>query len=279
MSSYEKHLISDPRLPFIFHHYIYPKNWCPSALGTSGGGNWHENIEILHFVSGSATVICNENRFEVRKGDTVVVNTNFLHDILTSQPIEFYCIIIDRSFCLANHFDTNDIFFEPLIQDPALTELIISFAQEFKSSEAPYRIQALRATALSIMALLCKNHIRPSNSDHTEEHLLSSIKLALGYIYTEIEKPLTLDRIATEAKLSKYYLAREFHRITGYTVVSYINRVRCDNAAKLLTQSNQTIESIARSCGFSNISYFTRTFKKTIGMLPREYRRKYAKRG
>ena len=272
MNSYEKHLMSDPRLPFIFHHYIFSENW-----SHSGGGNWHENVEILHFVNGNATVTYNANRFEVGRGDTVIVNTNSLHDIITETSVEFYCLIVDRSFCLSNHFDTNDIAFKPIINDDRIKYLILSFAADFETKERPYAVQSMRATALGIMALLCKEYSQPSEANCAEVHLLSAIKLALGYIYSEIDKPLTLDEIASAAKLSKYYLAREFHRITGYTVVSYINRVRCDNAAKLLTETGKNIESIARSCGFSNISYFTRTFKKNIGMLPGEYRRTFSK--
>ena len=272
MSVYEKHIMSDSRLPFIFHSYNHHKRGI-----TAGVGNWHENIEILCFTKGSATVTSNELRIEVSKGDIAVINTNCLHDIFAHEDTHFYCLIVDRSFCLANHFDTDLITFLPKIKDEEIYSLILSIAKEYSEKDSPYAIQSIRADALKALSLLCRRYSERIARPQTDTHLLSSIKLAIGFITSECTRPLTLDMIAERAGLSKYYLAREFRRITGYTIVCYINVARCENAKRLLSEGNSTVEGVAHACGFSNFSYFTRTFKKTVGMLPSEYASAYKK--
>jgi AraC-like DNA-binding protein len=271
MSIYEKHIMSEPRLPFIFHSYNRKKRGV-----TAGVGNWHENVELLCFTKGSATVTSNELRIEVTAGDIAVINPNCLHDIFAHEETHFYCIIVDRSFCLANHFDTNLITFSPKIRDGEIYSLICDTAAEYAEKDSPYAVQTIRADILKIMSLLCRRYSEAATKPQTDTHLLSSIKLAIGFISNEYYKDISLDLIAEKAGLSKYYLAREFHRITGYTIVNYVNVARCEKAKRLLSESNISIENIARSCGFPNASYFSKTFKKHIGILPSEYREKFA---
>ena len=108
MSIYETHRISDPCMPCIFHaNTVLHPNY------HSMQPNWHENVEILQILSGSGVLICDTKRFFVSEGDTVVINTNCLH-FFESVPdgISYHCLITDRAFCIANHFDTNTIIFK-----------------------------------------------------------------------------------------------------------------------------------------------------------------------
>ena len=84
---------------------------------------------------------------------------------------------------------------------------------------------------------------------------------------------MSVDEIADHVKMSKYYFCREFRRETGYTVVRYINNVRAREAERLLKQTDAPVQEIARSCGYENLSYFTRTFKSVTGKTPSETRR------
>lgn len=270
MDVYEKHIIKEPALPFIFHNRHYFR----SAKGASGYRNWHENVEILCFVSGTATVISNEQHFEVRAGDIAIINSNCVHGIVAHEELFYYCLIVDRSFCLANHFDTNLLSFSPHIRDCALYALMEETAEIYADTASPYRVQMIRANALKIMAILCSRYSTASEKPHAETHLLACVKQALGYICSACESELTLDLIAAKVGLSKYYLAREFRRITGNTIVGFIKLARCERAKQLLAESEMSIESIAHACGFANFSYFTRTFSAITGMRPSEYRAK-----
>ena len=81
---------------------------------------------------------------------------------------------------------------------------------------------------------------------------------------------LTLEKIAEEAGLSKYYFARAFKKTTGMTVVSFLNIIRCRYARGLLLNKKHSVREAAYLCGFENDSYFSKTFKKVMGYLPSE---------
>jgi AraC-like DNA-binding protein len=57
---------------------------------------------------------------------------------------------------------------------------------------------------------------------------------------------------------------------TGKTLVEYINIVRCEHARELLSSGSFNVGESAEQCGFQDISYFSRIYKKYIGILPSE---------
>ncbi len=266
MEIYESHKMENPRLPFIFHSYTYQKG---ESLGF---GNWHENVELLCVTEGLARVSINGRSYSLQKDEIAVINAHELHDILAIEDMHFYCLIVDRSFCLSNHFDPSRLQFETLVRDGEIVSLIRLLAEEYGKETLPFRVQLLRATTLRIMGLLCGGYSKEEKEALADTALFSAIKKTLGYIHAESQRKLTLDRLSEVAGLSKYYLAREFHRMTGYTVVSYINRVRCENAKRMMAEGKDSILAISRACGFPNASYFTRTFSSIVGMRPAEYR-------
>ena len=269
MSIYETHIIQNPELPFIFH----PRLGSARKHGL-GQANWHENIEILFVTEGRGIITSDAEHMEVSGGDTVVINANRLHNFATMEGGFFYrCLIVDRAFCLANHFDTNDVEFEKHFRDGEVTHLIERLAEEYaRPADTPFRTQMIRAAVMEILAILCRSHSIPNTAKQGDSRLLASIKQAIGYIRSESQRDLSLDDVADFVGLSKYYFAREFHRITGYTFVSYVNLTRCEAAKQMLTETTLPIGTVSISCGFSNQSYFTRTFLRYVGMQPGTYR-------
>lgn len=275
MSVYETHIMKNPQLPFIFHK----KTRLRSANRNRIQSNWHENIEILYIIYGSGTVGNDTEHFTVNQGDFVVINSNCLHSVFTKDELFIYhCLIVDRSFCLANHFDTNNILFTPVFRDAELEKLMEQLEKEYSIPlRLDYRVQTVRALVLQIMARLCREHSLPGEAIHVDSHLLSCIKQAIGYIRSESHKDLSLDDVSAFVGLSKYYFAREFRRITGHPFVDYLNMVRCEKAKAHLSENRLSIGDIGRQCGFANQSYFTRTFRAYTGQNPSAYRERKAR--
>ena len=272
MKTYETHIMKNPELPFIFHRNI---ELIPSAFNSL---NWHENLEILLVASGEGVVRNDATHHNVQKGDLVIINTNSLHNVrAVSTPFVYHCLIVDRTFCLANYFDTSTLRFPPQLRDEALASLFDVLLTEYEENR-PYRTQAVRGTVLTILARLCRLYGTASDSPHTDVRAVACIKRAIGYIRSNSEQDVSLDKISAEVGLSKYYFAREFRKITGHTFVTYVNTVRCEKAKALLSENRLTIGEISRATGFANQSYFTRTFRAHTGLLPGAYREQQLKR-
>lgn len=269
MNIYETHKMKDPRLPFIFH--ITDKR--SESLDTIC--NWHENVEILYVEDGSGYITVDDERIPVKKGDISVVSANRLHGLYTEgSTMRYLCLIIDRTFFIANHFDSNDFSFEVIFKDEEIARLITRFGELWGDENSAMRVQHLRATALNIATILCERHAVIMSGERAESRMTSCIKHAIGYIRAESHRDLSLDEVSALVGISKYYFAREFRRITGYSFVGYLNVVRCEKARELLLNDDMSVREVGEACGYTNQSYFTRTFREYVGMTPLAYRKR-----
>lgn len=101
----------------------------------------------------------------------------------------------------------------------------------------------------------------------------SIIKRTLLYIEDNLDKELSLDKIAKELNYSKFYLARTFKDNTGMTLYKYIQGRRLDEAARKLVETDQPIVQVAFGAGYGSQQAFTQAFRCVYACMPQEYRR------
>lgn len=94
----------------------------------------------------------------------------------------------------------------------------------------------------------------------------------LFFINSHYMDPITLDEVADAVGLSKYYLSRNFKKMTDCSFCEYLNNKRVDAAAEMLTRSDNSVTFIALQAGFQSISSFNRIFKDVKGCSPKQYR-------
>ena len=96
-------------------------------------------------------------------------------------------------------------------------------------------------------------------------------------VMVNIDKDLAGDlTLRTQARLldvNPSYLSSAFKKETGFTLTEYVTRKRMEYARFLLDSTNMRIQTIASYCGIPDICYFTKIFKRQVGMSPTEYRR------
>lgn len=97
---------------------------------------------------------------------------------------------------------------------------------------------------------------------------------AINYIQKNYANKITLQDISDHIYVNSSYLSRRFREETGKRLFDFILDYRL-KMAKVKLRKNQTknISSIANSCGFNSLHYFSSTFKKKIGVTPMEYRK------
>ncbi len=103
---------------------------------------------------------------------------------------------------------------------------------------------------------------------------ISRINKVFDYVEVNIEKQFTLDKLASVANFSKFHFSRIFQAVVGETPFQFIMRLRLERAASILrTNKKETITELAYKCGFSDVSIFSRSFKKHFKKSPSEYRK------
>ncbi len=95
------------------------------------------------------------------------------------------------------------------------------------------------------------------------------------YIRFHLSETLTVEEIAGQIYLNPDYLTRIFRKETGEPLIKFIIRERMYMAAKLLTDTQLSVNSIALEVGYSDYSHFTKMFKQIYGITPTVYRQKH----
>jgi len=101
------------------------------------------------------------------------------------------------------------------------------------------------------------------------------LEQVFSFIFQHYASPISLDDVANVANLTPGAFCRFFRQHTRKTFSHLLNEVRIEHSCRHLRESKQTINQIAFSCGYTNLSNFNRQFKEITGMPPSEYIRRY----
>ncbi len=101
-----------------------------------------------------------------------------------------------------------------------------------------------------------------------------AIRKCIDYIEKHYHEHITLQSVARLVFLSESYVSRVFHSETGQSFKEYLNNVRVEHSKELLLDERIRIADIAAEVGFEDQSYFTKVFKKYVGVTPNRYREK-----
>jgi two-component system response regulator YesN len=108
---------------------------------------------------------------------------------------------------------------------------------------------------------------------------MTQIRPAIDHIHAHYDEPITLAEIAKASHLSVSRLAHLFKEQMGITLIDYVTGARIERAKELLLGTDQSCTEICFQAGYTNHSYFTRTFKSLVGMTPRQFRVQNQRRG
>ena len=113
---------------------------------------------------------------------------------------------------------------------------------------------------------------RDLQSSGLEANLFAEVAPALDRIRSHYGAELRVDKLAAAAHLSVYQLNRRLRTIFGITAIQFITKTRIDAASEMLREQPLSIAEIANACGYFDQSAFTRAFRRTVGLTPRQYR-------
>jgi two-component system response regulator YesN len=129
--------------------------------------------------------------------------------------------------------------------------------------------EQLRKWFIDKVTEACRNII-----SKREEQTNSIIKKAKLFIEENYHKDISLEDVSRIVDISSYYFSKLFKEETGENFIEYLTNIRIDKAKKLLQNRDMSIKNICVDTGYSDPNYFSRIFKKQVGVTPTEYREK-----
>jgi len=109
------------------------------------------------------------------------------------------------------------------------------------------------------------------NKEHTDEQILYAQK----WIEENYKNSFTIESLATKVGMSRRQFNRRFKSASGETALKFLQHVRVDASKVLLVTTREPFDEIAPMVGYENVSFFRKVFKKSVGLTPLEFRRKF----
>ena len=237
--------------------------------------------EILFVYSGEGNIIVRDKAFPIKPSGIYFINGRLTHCSVPNAKQEYKRakLVIDQGFIdgVASATDCASVVNELfkcsdgvciLLEAADAAAVEREFVKLNDAIGAP-DLYTKSKVAHGVMSILCRAHSSLAGRIESENTRLSGV---LGYIDDNIANRITLEDICKKEYLSKYYLCHTFKRRMGVSIFEYILSRRLDLAKQLLAGSDMPVSEISERCGFSGFSYFSKIFRETEGVTPRQYR-------
>jgi len=169
--------------------------------------------------------------------------------------------------------------FRPItnLRDDSLQGIVKLLAAEANSQGASGKLYAdhlAHALALRFRQLAggARGH-KPSQSGKMPARILQRV---LDRMRVDLATNLDLRTIAAESGYSRTHFLRIFRASTGYSPHQWLTHLRIEEAKTLLQKASNSLIDVALDCGFSSHGHLSNTFRRIVGVTPREYRRNHS---
>lgn len=268
---------------------VTPQNPCVVAYekSSSYGGmpqmHYHPYYEIYFLVSGTRKFFYYNKILSLTSGNVIIIKPNEAHRAIPIgeskyQNYERYLLNIDETmFSKIERYnrDIKSILKKEIISlnTEKLAELI-GIIERIKVETNENSVKTECSVRNLVERILIDLSMREECEIDDKQFSKNDIRIqeAMEYIVKNYNRNITLKECADNCFMGESNFTKVFHNIVGVNFKTYVNSVRIEKACELLVNSDLTITQISETVGFDNSSYFANVFKKTLGMLPKDYR-------
>lgn len=253
----------------------------------------HDFFEIVVVYGGKGIHSDQKEDCTIKAGDLLCVHPGQFHSFLKTDSLELMNIMIKPDFFYELNDEITDCqaftdFFSfssrnksssirklhlNKMQLLAIKDIINSLQNEFAQDLPMVQVQ-INCLLLQLIIYILRVK---DNPDFPSVHKKSSANLLIQYMDKNFMRNISMQDLMEIGAMSESSVLRAFKHLTGYAPFVYQNRLRMLYATTALSSSETDITTIAYQCGFNDSNYFSRSFKKFVGMTPSEYRLRFAK--
>lgn len=230
--------------------------------------------------------------FDYLPGETVIVPADEtmvidFPEARASNPTQCIALAVDARYInnTLNYLDTyyntdpdeqhewklqfNQYHFE---NETEITDLINKLIRVCSGGDRAKNIYADLNLKELLIRLLQSQHLQQVNLEAGDKNNHSRLHYILNFIHQNLSEKIAVDTLSRKAYMSRNEFYRWFREQFGITPLEYINRERIKLAKQLLADKKNSITSVSLQCGFTDLNYFVRLFRKTEGITPGAYR-------
>ncbi len=246
--------------------------------------HWHTHYELMRIISGDFHLMLDDHTTTFKAGDVIFITSGVLHGG-DPEDCVYDCIVFDLNMLMKNnHACANTI--QSIMDDTIRINTLISEKSDkilpiaeklcsvLSEKKTGYEFMTQGYLYLLLGTIMEDRLYEKAVSDKITVQRLNSIKGVLSYISDHYAGSINLDSLAKIAGMNPKYFCRYFRSMTGRTPIDYLNYYRVECACELLSTKDISIKEASISCGFSDESYFVKTFRKYKGTTPKQFTKK-----
>jgi AraC-like DNA-binding protein len=255
----------------------------------------HDFHELVFVYSGKATHLTADGDYDVQSGDFINIKLGQAHGYKNVRNLVLMNILVKSSFFGRDHFGMYSLpAYEALFsQEPEVDIRKLPVAHFRLDYEVFGRVKNLveaartdlrehsdgyRAMVASFMQELVVLLIRSyKEKECSPSSFAANFTRLISYVKDNYRSQLNMHILTGISGMSESHVLRSFKQYLGCSPFRYISRLRLSAATDALIQTDKSITEIALDLGFNDSNYFTRSFRKHLGLSPREYRYRYLK--
>ena len=270
---------SDFPVDFFYVDDNHPRYFMPA--------HWHSEIEIIRILEGELDVKLNSTEYTAKVGDIIFVNSETVHSAVPHNGCIYECIVFHIEFLytdvlgcksfidgiLQGEYVINEHF--PAAEGDEIHRTANKLFEAMREKRAGYKFIVVSAF-YELLGLIVERQLYTASNlgDKNSDKNLLKLKKALEFIRTNFDKQISLSDISSHVRMSPKYFGSFFKGMTSKTPIQYLNEYRVEKASRKLIRTDLSITEIAFSCGFNDLSYFIKTFKRIKGISPLSFRKK-----
>ena len=232
----------------------------------------HSFLEIMFIDNGSGTIEIDGIPYHAIKDDIVIYSPNKMHKEYSDPDNVMHALFFGAKFTesLKHMMDSSN---PPYIihtkeESSSFLKLFKMLINESKNIGKPYSDKITNCIVKTIILKI----LQMSSSEKEVTRSDDFVREVQNYLDEHYLEDINLDEYYKTLPFSKYYIARLVKSYLGVTPISYITSKRMEKARMLLNTTDMKIMDIANEVGYKDIYYFTKVFKKEIGVSPSAYR-------
>ena len=246
----------------------------------------HDFSKIVILIDGDLTYYIEGKAYILKPWDILFVNKNEIHKPVVN-PNKYYeriVIWLNPDFMAKYAQGNNDLLkcFEVAVKNNynllrlnmKSIEIIKNLIQDIQNCNNGNEFGSeILKESLFVQLMVLMNRLflnSDKNRDIEDIQYDKTIEGVLNYINSNLENDLSIDTIASEFFISKYYLMRKFKNQIGSSIHNYVVQKRLILARSLISDG-LSMSSVCSRCGFNDYSSFVRAFKKVYGVSPSNY--------
>lgn len=271
ISELAKHPLSSGLYPLGIGYYR-------QASGHQMERDSHDDNLLIYCLDGEGELEVEGQKHRVRPGDILLIPRGIQHAYKArpSNPWTIYWTHFHGHHAadFIQHIAARKTGQNQLIIPIGIhSRLASDFEALLEARESTYNINAYICAANQLRQILTHIALLQPLARHKQSGEGLDIERIHSLMQARIHEQLDLDTLAETVNLSKYHFVKKYKEITGTTPINHFIQLKIERACHLLDTTNNHVNEIAFSVGYEDAYYFSRIFKKLMGVSPSQYRK------